>query len=156
MYISSYEAKLRELVDREIKDLEDPESDLIKKLCDTMHERIVQRMHDEMKDYFISNLRDDLCREASRMAEERIEAVLSGDDDEIKNLFGFHRHYKDRPVYDGRHPHQWDLIDSITARNPGLFINEKIEQQAGYIEQLESDLARHKQYCANHHDSPIA
>lgn len=152
MYVSSYENKLREVIDNQIKDLEQPECDLVKKLCDTMHERIVQRMHDDMKDYFMSNLRDDICHEAARLAEMHIQTALTGDEKEIKNMFGFNDFYKEKPVYYGSHPYQWDLIDAISARNPGVFVNEKIEQQAGRIRQLEADLARRLTYCENYHE----
>ncbi len=151
MYVSIYDGVIDEAFRKGIDGLSETQEATIKVVIDELLERVSEGLRNSMKDWLIENLKDDIARKAAETAERMIESALAGDEDQIINLFGFYSHYKDRPVYGGKHPRQWDLLNAIIAKNPEPFVNEKIQQQASYIKQFEADFARHKQYCEDNH-----
>ena len=71
--------------------------------------------------------------------------ALAGDDQTIRNLFGFSDWYM-KNLYMGKLPTQWGLIDAIAERKPEIFRDERIAQQQAQIKQLTQELNRVKNY----------
>ena len=114
---------------------------VIKLLLDKTFEEVATKI----ENYILENLRDKLKEEvkdvAAEVAESMLCSALAGDNQEIKNLFGFHSWYNQR-AYVGKLPTQWALIDAIVARNPGLFESERIKQLETDVQYLKEENAR--------------
>ena len=152
MFVSSYDTALEESFRMGIQGLTASQEQILKESLDVLKEEVFERLLSTMKQYLVENLQDEIRQAANNHAVGILESALAGDDETIRNLFGFYS-IETRPIFQGRLPKQWALIDAIFKRNPQVFIDQKIAQQQAEIQQLRDDLARHRAYCnANHSD----
>jgi hypothetical protein len=146
MYVSSYEEAFRKAFDQAIEqDALRDRTDVVKKLTDTLWEEVASKIRESIDTWLMDNIKDDICREAAKVAESMLSNAIAGDDKELRNLFGFNDWYM-KHAYIGRMPTQWALLDVIIKRHPDLFTNEKIAQQETELTMLRADLARLREY----------
>lgn len=141
-FVNSYEKIFRDAFDRGLEAIrpEDKEA-LVKKLVDEICEATVDRVRSAIDEDLLANVRDNLCREAARVAESMLMTALAGDDAALRNLFGFDDWYMKTP-YVGQLPTQWKLIEALIERRPDLFVDERIAQRDAEVEALRRDNER--------------
>jgi hypothetical protein len=142
-HVSSYDDVFKNAYDKGVKEMPAELPELVKKIVDNFHEDVLTRLHYYIVDEMKPNIDRDICDHAAKVAESMISNALAGDDATIRNLFGFNEWYMTH-LYAGKLPTQWALIDAIAKRNPDLFVNEKIAQQAAEIAELNNVIARQK------------
>ena len=114
----------------------------IKKIADEVIARIVERIEDDIRGRFLENMRDAVCAKAAEVAAQMIESALTGDQNEIRRIFGFYEH---RPGDEkhlalwGHKPTAWGLINAIVAANPAVFQTEALRQRDETILALEDE-----------------
>lgn len=141
-YVSSYDQVFREAFASGLDHMPlEHQGEAIKKIYDAITEAVLDRLENYIAGDMKSNLDDELCRTAAKVAESMLMSAIAGEDKQIKNLFGFNDFYMKNP-YMGQLPTQWKLLDSIIERRPDLFIDEKLSQQAVEIDALRSQIKR--------------
>lgn len=144
MHVSSYETTIRAAFDEALGALPEDKAKLIKGVTDKIGDEIIESLRESVDDYLFRAIKDDMCRIASEIAESMLRHAMAGDEQTIRNLFGFTEYYM-RHAYVGRLPTQWALLDAIVERKPDLFRDEKLAQQARQIELLNTEIAQHKE-----------
>lgn len=146
VYVSSYEDVLRDGLEEAISKLPENHKDMINKITDTICQEIQENVRYNTEAYLAESIKDDITSRAAKVAESMLMNALAGDDKTIRNLFGFNDWYM-KNLYLGRSlPTQWALIDAIAKRNPDIFSDERISQQAAQIKALQAECTRLKNY----------
>jgi hypothetical protein len=155
-YVSSYDQVFMDAFDKGIKEMPQDLSDLVKVVLDKVHEDVLEKVRYYIMDDMKSNLDNDIRDHASNVASSMLANALAGDNKEIRNLFGFSDWYM-KHLYIGDKPTQWALIDAIVARQPDLFVSERIAQRDAEIVNLNqqiANLARQLDYMKNNYVVP--
>lgn len=145
VYVTPYEEKLREGLEKAISEIPDDHKKMIDKITDTICESIQERVRSNTQEYLAASIQDDIFHRAAKVAESMLMNALAGEDKEIRNLFGFSDYYM-KSLYLGKLPTQWALIDAIAKRNPKIFGDERIKQQEAQISDLQRELTRVRSY----------
>lgn len=130
MFVSSYHEAFRNaFAEVATEDAADRFEADLKKIADQVCERVVDRIGDDIRDRFLASMSDAICGKAAEVATHMLEAALSGDDAEIKNLFGFYTRsegdLKHLALF-GYKPTRWTLIEALMERRPDVFNDERI------------------------------
>lgn len=145
-----YVNRFQEALDVALGKLPEKHMDMIKKITDTICEAVQENVRYNTEEYLADSIKDDIAGRAAKVAESMLMNALAGDDKTIRNLFGFNDYYM-KNLYLGRLPTEWALIDAIAERNPKIFSDEMIKQQAAQIEELQKTCDRLRKYCDDHH-----
>lgn len=141
-HVSSYNERFMEAFGKGVDSLSDDKSQLIKDMVDKIHEEVISRIEYYVIDELKSNVDDALRSEAAKVASAMLADALAGDDETIRTLFGFNKHYMTHRWIGDRRPTQWDLIDAIVSRRPELFVNEALAQKDVEIKAQTAEVAR--------------
>lgn len=142
MYVSSYDETIRAAFDKALDEFTpDDKIKLVKKLADDVCVEVVDRVRDYIDDHLYPNIKEAVCSKAAEVAESMLRSALAGDDQAIRNLFGFNDWYM-KHAYVGRLPTQWALIEAIAERNPELIASERIAQLTRENEILSREVDR--------------
>ena len=147
MYVNSYDEVFKEAFKKGVDTMPDKLKEIVKTLSDTIHEQVLDNLFYTIENDMKDNLDCAISSTAAKVCESMLMNALAGDDKEIRNLFGFNDWYM-KSLYLGQMPTQWALIDAIIAKNPEVFVNERIAQQARVIEELNRTSIRQKEYIA--------
>ena len=144
VYVNSFEQNFRDAFD-ESAELPEDYCNLIKKIEDNIWEAVQNKLRDNTVEYLKSNIQDDICAEAAKVAESMISNALAGDDETLRNLFGFSDWYL-KHRYIGDHLTQYKLLDMLVERNPQFFSDEKIKQLEADNKALKEQIERINKY----------
>ena len=131
-FVSAYDKVFMDAFDKGIKKMPQDLSSLVKTMLDKFHEETLDSLQNYILDDMKSNLDLQIQDYAADVARSMLTNALAGDDKEIRNLFGFDEWYMKHP-YIGDKPTQWALIDAIVARNPDIFVMERLAQRESEI-----------------------
>ncbi len=147
IFISLYEEIIRDAVDKALGNkLPFDREKIIKEYTDKMCYEVIDGIRDYITDEFFENVKDDICRKAAEVLTSMLKDALAGDDETLKNLFGFryeYLHFRFIPYNTYNLPTQVNLINTIVKANPNIFVNEKIKQ-------LEWELKYYKDHNKKH------
>lgn len=142
LYVNPYEASIRAAFHNSVSDdIPEDSEKLIIKISDDICEAVSERIRDRVRTWLLDNIKDDICREAARVAESMLMNALAGDDKELRNLFGFSDWYMSH-LYVGALPTQWRLMEKLIERHPDLFVSERIAQLDKQVEEQSKTIAR--------------
>jgi len=142
-----YVSRFEEALDVALVELPEKHTDMINNITDTICGAIQERVRECTVDYLADSIKEDISERAAKVAESMLMNALAGDDQTIRNLFDFNSYYM-KNLYLGSLPTQWALIDAIAERNPKLFSDERIKQQAAQIVELRNSCDYLEKECA--------
>jgi hypothetical protein len=142
---SIYDDMFIEAFGRGVEELPEDKTQLVKDIVEKIHEQVIDRIEGYIRDEMASKAADELRDAAAKMAESMLSNALAGDDETIRNLFGFNEWYMSH-LYIGPLPTQWALIDAIAERRPDIFANERIKQRDAEIVELNRRIGDLKRY----------
>lgn len=150
MYVGSYDEAFRTAFANALEDIQkDPFEDTVKNLVNRIGEDVLDRVRDQISDTMISDVGDKICAKAAEVATRMLEEALAGDDDQLRNLFGFYSHQQRYDFY--YHSQRWVLIEALMARRPDFFVDERLAQLEGKIEALQKQNASLQERLAKAH-----
>jgi hypothetical protein len=120
---------------RGVEELPEDKTQLVKDIVEKIHEQVIESIEEYIWNEMASKAADKLRDTAAKMAESMLSNALAGDDEAIRNLFGFNGWYM-KSFYIGTRPKQWALIDAIVARRPDIFVDERVKQRDAEIVEL--------------------
>jgi hypothetical protein len=132
MYVGTYESEFRKAFTDTLDNLEaEPFEASVKKIVDRLAEDVVDRVHDDVRDRLISAISDSICAKAAEVATRMLESALAGDDNELRNIFGFYQHPAGSLAHHATFAprlQRWQLIDALVERRPDFFIDERLDE----------------------------
>lgn len=152
MLVSMYEDAFRKAFSETLSELEpEPFEATVKKIVDRLAEDVVDRVHDDVRDRLISAIGDSICAKAAEVATRMLEDALTGDEQQLRNLFGFYTHKEGElawRAFSTPKLQRWGLIEALIERRPDLFVSERIDELNEHVIYLNRERARLQKQCS--------
>jgi hypothetical protein len=141
-YVSSYDDVFTKAFTGAIENVPWGQAVLVKDIVDQIQEQVVSSIENYVLDDMKRNLDDQIRGAASEVARSMVMNALAGDDETIRNLFGFTGWYMKHAWPYSAMPTQWKLIDALVDRRPEIFLDERLAQRDREITQLKERVAQ--------------
>ncbi len=142
-FVAMYTDSIRQAFSKVLENEEFADQEkIVSSLVDKILVEVIDRLHYFVTEDMISNIGDTISAKAAEVAEHMLRDALAGDNQELRNLFGFNDWYMKHAFSASPLPKQWQLIDAIVKRNPQFFVDERLLQRDKEIALLKDNVQK--------------